>query len=390
MKNPLAVENLAANPALKRLDKQSQELVLAFAENLAGRTPVVRTAGNDLAIQAFIAKANPSVGDVHVSTELTNLSIAYIQDRVNFQASMAGMFGVENQAGFYTEYDRGDMFRGNPDLALLAPATESAGGGFKVLQENGYFAKVYSWHKDVDEQLMANQTVGDPVDDALAYVMQILYIIREQLFDTAIMPASLWTTELTGVSGTPGADEFKQWNDSTATPRSDISAQCVAMHSITGMWPNTFVLQPFVLSMLLLSAEITEAFKYTTAGAVPSLDALAASLMVGAVAGAVTPTIKIAGAVNTTSAEGATDAFDYVVGKKALLAYLDPNPGLRSPTAWINFAWGGLLGANAFGCRVKDLEDEFRHVPHRVEGDMAVDIKPVAPDLGCMFLTAVA
>ena len=389
MKGILTPDGLLANPALSRLDKQSQELVLAFAEGLTN--DVQKQASQTDAIRSFLSKANPTVGDVHVSTELTNLSIAYIQDRANFQASMAGMFGVANQAGFYTEYDRADMFRGNPDAALLAPATESAGGGFKIKQENGFFTKVYSWHKDVDEQLMAQQTVGDPVDDALSYVMQILYIIREQIFDAAIMIGSLWGLDKQGVASSPTGNQFLQWNDSSSTPRADLSAQCVRMHSQTGMWPNTLALQPYVLSALLLNAEITEAFKYTTAGAVPSLQALAESLMVGAVAGATTPSIKIAGAVEATSAEGAaTDTFDYIVGKKALLAYLAPRPSLRTPTAWINFAWTGFLGANAFGYRVKDLEDEIRHVPHRIEGDMAVDIKPVAPDLGTYFYDVVA
>lgn len=100
--------------------------------------------------------------------------------------------------------------------------------------------------------------------------------------------------------------------------------------------------------------------------------------------------MRIAGGVKTTSAEGATDAFDYIVGKQALLAYVDPNPSLRSPTAWINFAWTGLLGANAFGFRFKDLSDEFKAIPHRVEGDAAFDIKRVAVELGTHFGTAVA
>ncbi len=384
------LDRLFQDPKLSKLGKGGRELVLSFAEALGqAGTPQGGTSIANPAIRELIARSQPTLGDVHVSTELSNLSIAYIQERGQFLAGSTGVFGTAKESGFYTEYDRGDMFRITPDDAIRAPGSESAGSGFKVKQTSSYTVQVYSYHKDVDEQLMAQQSVGDPVDDAVGYVTQILLILREIVWDANIMTTG-WGLDKEGVSTGETGDQFRQWNDAASTPRRDIGAQAVRIHSVTGFWPNTFVVQPNVLLELLLHADVVDAFKHTTAGATPTLDALAATLVPPSISGGGAPRMAIAGGVKTTSKEGATDAFDYITGKQALLAYVDPNPGLKTPTAWINFAWTSLLGSNAFGFRMKDLQDEFKAIPHRIEGDAAFDIKRVAPALGTHFRTAVA
>ena len=387
-------DQLLLSPGLKRLDKSGRELVLAFAEQMVKSTQPKGFSAN-ASLRSFIEKAQPTLADVHVSTELTNLSIAYIQQLSAFAAGGTGTFGVALPSGFYTEYDKGDFFRATPDSLLRAPNTESSGGGFKVKQTSSYLAKVYSFHKDVDEQLMATQTVGDPVDDATRWVIQILTLSREILWDSIVMATGVWTgsdtgNDQVGIAAAPGADQFIFWDDAAGTPRKDIGEQAVSIHEKSGLWPNWFICQPRVLFALLINAEIVDAFKHTTAGATPTLDALGRTLMVDAVPGVQTPKVAIAGGVQTTSAEGATDAISYITGKKAILAHVAPNPGLYTPSAWINFVWTGLLGANAFGFRMKDLENEMTATPHRVEGDMAFDIKRVAVQLGVLFDAAVA
>ncbi len=383
------LDRLFKDPRLNKLDRSGRDLVLSFAEGLAANSGGGNMVAKDAAFRAFIERAAPTLADVHVSTELTNLSIAYIQERSQFLAGGQGVFGVTKEAGFYTEYDRGDFFRITPDDAIRAPSTESAGDGFKVKQTSAYQVQVYSIHKDVDEQLMAQQAVGDPVDDAVAYVTQLLLILREIVWGNKIMTTG-WGLDRAGVASGPTGDEFIQWNEAASSPRRDIGGEAVRIHSKTGFWPNTFIVQPFVLLELLLHADIVDAFKHTTAGATPTMDALAATLVPPAIDGGAPPKMAVAGGVKTTSAEGATDAFDYIIGKQALLAFVNPSPGLRSPTAWINFAWTGLLGGNAFGFRFKDLEDQLKAIPHRIEGDAAFDIKRVAPELGTFFDTAVA
>ena len=123
-------DQLLLSPGLKRLDKSGRELVLAFAEQMVKSTQPKGFSAS-AGLRSFIEKAQPTLADVHVSTELTNLSIAYIQQMSAFAAGGTAIFGVNQVAGFYTEYDKGDFFRATPDEALRAPNTESAGGGFR-------------------------------------------------------------------------------------------------------------------------------------------------------------------------------------------------------------------------------------------------------------------
>jgi len=385
----LTADRAVQDGDFKGLAKGDREFVLAFLDQLSKQ----RAIGENVAIGDWqrIAKADPDFTSPHVSTELTDLSIAYFQDATMFQAAAAAVVPVKFVAGQYNQYDKGDLFRVKPDDARRGPGAPSQGSGFKITQGT-YSCITYAWHKDVDEQLMANQATGDPVDDALAYVTQILMLIREQIFVNACLATGIWNSpDQTGVSGAPGSNQFKQWDLSGATPREDLSLQAINMHQRTGYWPNALIISPFVLRGLLLNAEIVAAFQYTTAGAVPDLVALAKCLFANLTAhGREVPRVLVAGGTGTTSAEGVTDTFAYYAGKVALLAYLNPNPGLRAASAYYTFAWQGLLGANAFGGRIKDFELPEYGVPHRVEGELACDIRVVAATLGQFFATAVS
>jgi hypothetical protein len=389
------VDELMQDPRIGRLNKSGRDLVLAFTDALGGGGS--RRSGSELLLKDWhrLAKADPSPSDVHVSTELTDMSVGYAQDFSRAAAGGSSLFPVDRQAGQFNIYDKGDLYRVDINASRRGPAAESAGGGYKITQGN-YSCIVYAWHKDVDEQLMAQQIAGDPTDDATFYVTQYLMLLREAIFAANLLKTGLWTggtggaTDQAGVAAGPGANQFLQFNAVGAVPREIFSAQAVSIHQNNGVWPNTLVLAPQVLAALLLNAEIVQAFQYTTAGAVPDMQALAKTLVSPSVAGFTPPNIVIAGGTGTTSLEGAADTFAYFAPKAALLAYVAPRPGLRIPTAYTVFAWSGLLGSNAFGIRMKDFELPRNGVPHRVEGEAAFDIKAVAAALGCYFTTAVA
>jgi hypothetical protein len=395
----LTPDDVMLDRRLGRLSKRDREFALAFFENLEkgsrkhGDVPLLKD-------WRRLEKANPTPGDIHVSTELTDFTVAYIQDMSASAAAGQGVVPVQNVAGQFNLYDRGDWNRIDELASRRGPGAESAGGGFKVTQ-GSYSCITRAWHKDVDEQLMGNQIAGDPVDDATAYVVQQLVLIRELVFVNNLLTTGIWTGsaamngggaggDITGVAAGPGAGQTKQWDQAGATPREDLGLQAISIHQQSGRWPNVLCLSPFVLKGLILSAEIQQAFQYTTAGAVPDLDALAKALIVPAIAGYTPPKIVVAGMTQTTSAEGAADTLAYLAGKVALLAYIDPRPSLRTPTAWAVFAWAGMLGANAYGLRMKDFELPRNAVPHRVEGEYSFDIRQVAAFLGVFFNTIVS
>jgi hypothetical protein len=75
------------------------------------------------------------------------------------------------------------------------------------------------------------------------------------------------------------------------------------------------------------------------------------------------------------------------MGNNALLAYINPAPGLMQPTAGYTFFWQGYMG----GSGISEIQ-KFRiqeRKSDRVEIEMAFDPQVVAPDLGCFFSAAV-
>jgi hypothetical protein len=389
----LNVETLFQDPqfdALKRIDKSGRDLVLALVEGLA-KQPAPMAPDPLLKQWERLRKDNPTPGDVFVSELLTTLSIAYFQDAAQFAASGVTPIGVQQQAGQFNQYDRGDLWRiGSVDDARRFDNQESSGAGFKVTQA-AYSCVLYAKHKDVGQQLMANQTTGDPVTDATRFVIQLLMIIREQVWATNLFATALWGIDRDGVTAAPTGEEFIQFDQAASTPITVFSTDAVRLHEKIGVWPNNLTLSPHVLRELLLHADVRDAFKHTTAGAVPTLQALAAALVAPSVAGASPPSIRIAGGIKTTSAEGAASITTaYIAGKHALLSYLDPSPGLHAQTAWSVFGWQGLLGANAFGIRINDFPIREKATLHRIEGEMGFDAKLVDAAEGVFYESAVA
>ena len=98
--------------------------------------------------------------------------------------------------------------------------------------------------------------------------------------------------------------------------------------------------------------------------------------------------VLISRAVRNTAQEGVTASISRILGENALLAHVDPNPGLRSATAMRTFVWSGLLGSTD-GIRTKRMDIAHKDAFPRVETDAAFDFKVTASELGYFFSDAV-
>lgn len=329
--------------------------------------------------------SNPQPGDVHVNTPLGNISIAYIQEAGNFVADKVfPNIPVQKQSDRYYTYDRGNFNR--DEMEVRAPGTQSAGGEYTVDNTPTYFAPIYAFHHDIPDQRRANaDAVIDPDREATLLVSQKGLLKREKLFVTKYFAGGIWSGgDDDGVSAAPGANEFLQWNDAASTPIEDIRAAKTTVLEETGFEPNTLVIGQRVFDALIDHPDIVDRVKYgQTAGGPAMIDTTELQALFKV------QRIFIMKAVENTAAEGATNVHAFIGGKKALLAYSTPTPGLMTPTAGYTFSWNGFLGASAVGSRIK----KFRMEPEssdRVEIEMAFDQKLVAAELGYFFDTAVA
>jgi hypothetical protein len=328
---------------------------------------------------------NPTAGDVHVNRPLTQISIAYMQAAEDFVASRVfPTVPVQKQSDRYFVYDRADWFR--DEMKPRAPSTESAGGGWRLDNTPSYVATVYALHKDIDDQLRANQ--DDPVDldrDAAEYLAQQAMIRREKQWIANFFTTGLWTGDQTGVSASPSTNEFLQWNDPTSTPLEVVRAQRLAIKGRTGYAPNTLVVGAAVHNALVDHPDVVDRIKYGATPGAPAIvtrQALAALFEV--------EQYLVASAIETTSGEGAgTATYDFLAGKAALLVYAAPRPSILAPSGGYTFAWTGYLGAGPEGQRIKRFRMDHLN-SDRIEMEIAFAQKLVAADLGVFFASAVA
>ena len=326
----------------------------------------------------------PTAGDVHVNTPLTNISIAYLQDAMNFVAAKVfPNIPVAKKSDRYYTYDRGEFNR--DEMEERAPGTESAGGGYTVDNTPTYYCPVYAFHKDVDDEMRANaDAVLNPDREATEYVSQKALIKREKLWVGKYFTTSVWGKDITGVDATPTGDQRLRWNDAASTPIENIREGKTYVLEDTGFEPNTLVIGKRVYDALVDHPDIIDRIKYGQTPGQPAMATLAALMNLFEL-----ERIFVMKAIENTGKEGQANSHSFIGGKHALLCYSAPNPGLMTPSAGYTFSWTGFLGAGAEGNRIKRFRIEAIE-SDRVEIQMAFDQKKVAADLGYFFSGIVA
>ncbi len=324
----------------------------------------------------------PEGSSLYVNAPLTNVSVAY-QQRANdyIAADVFPVVPVNKQGGLFYKYDKGDWFRSI--AGVRAPATETPGGGWNVTTDS-YYADVYGVHKDIDDQTRANADSMFALDrDATQWVTQNLLLKRDQLFVSTYMTTGVWGLDRAGVASGATGSQVNQWDLAAGTPIETIRAESTRIKKETGYRPNTLVLGPEVYDALLDHADILERIKYTERGQVST--ALLASLFG-------VERVLVADSIQNTQIQAAgtdTPTMSFLVGKSALLMYVNRTPSLMQPSAGYIFGWNGLLGAQATSTRIK----KFRMEPiesDRIEGEMAWDMKVVSPDLATYFSAVIS
>lgn len=319
----------------------------------------------------------PTSQSVHVNRPLTNLSVAFTQQQKDFVAGTVFPYVKSKKQGDnYFEYDRAYWYRNN--MKKRAPGTESAGSGYKVDGTPNFYCDVFALHRDIADQERDN--ADDPIDldrEATEWLSLQGMINQEIEWAANNFTTGVWTGSDTGTDITPTI----LWSASGSDPVGDIDEQRSAMKEKTGYWPNTLVIGDLTFRGLKNNADIKDRVKYTQR-AVITIDMLASLFEL--------ERVMLATGVQNTAAEGATPAYSFIANSKdAWLAYVNPSPGVRQPSAGYTFAWTGHVGAGPQGQAISRFRID-RNKADRVEIEQAFDQKVVAPDLGVFFNGAVA
>jgi len=312
----------------------------------------------------------PTSSDVHVDAILTGMSKGYFQPGSNFLGTQAfGVIPVEKKSDKYYVYQKDSFLR--DEMKLRGPSAESAGSGYGLSTDN-YSCERYALHKDIDDQDRKNSDVPlDPDADAVEFLSQKAKLNLEQAWINAFFGTGKWATDVT-----PGV----LWDTyATSDPLVDVDAGRQAVLAATGFEPNTLILGYKVYNKLRQHPDFVDRIKYTTS------EAVTAGIMARLFD---VERLLVCRAVKATAEEAAaSQTYDLMHGKHALLAYVKPQPSIRSVTAAATFMWKGVseglgetVAINRF--RMQQLKSD------RLEIEMAYVHKVIASDLG-YFLNGV-
>lgn len=319
----------------------------------------------------------PTGADQHVNQLLTDLSVMYVNEPSKFAAPQVfPPVPVNKQTGLYAEFDRGDFLR--DEAQVRAPATESAGGGYRVTTNSQYSCLKYAYHKDVADDDRAN--ADDPFRpdaNAVTWLTQKRLLKEEVAFGSAYFTTGVWTGSSTGTDLVAGTD-FTAWDDPSSDIVGIIDDQKESVETNTTFEPNVLVLNRKGWNALKNHPDILDRLKGMGS---PGAPAIANKVNVAAILEI--DRIVIGAAVQNTAAEGATASTSYIFGNHALLCYTTDSAQLDMPSAGYTFRWtpfdGGQAGAGVKTFRM-DLKEADRH-----EITFAFQHKVVAPLCGAFF-----
>ena len=319
--------------------------------------------------------------DVHVNRPLTNFSVAQIQESSEFSyRKLFGVVPVQKQADRYVEYTR--SYWNRTAAAIRAPATESAGSGFHLDNTKTYFCSDWSFHQDVDDNTRDNADSPISVDeDATRFVTRNLELRAEKNFAASFLSPNTWKGNMETVNGVLTAKDYtpagpeEMWDDPRSNPMKIIAQMRTQIKRTTGFTPNKLGISFDLFEALCENVAVLDRIKYTSEAVIT--EAMLARLFK-------LDELVVFGAIENTAEEGQVEANNFITSNKFLLCYSAPNPGIRTATAGVNFAWKGLPGAdNNEGMRIETIR-----MPHlkadRIEGTYSWDQKIVCADMGVL------
>lgn len=332
---------------------------------------------------------NPTAGSVHVNRPLTNILIGYMQSAAGFVSDQVfPNIPVMKQSDAYFKYDRSDWWRNT--FQKRAPATESAGSGWKITTDT-YFAHIWALHKDVDDAIRANADEPIRLDrDATLWLGQQAMISREVEWAANYFTTGVWTgvtgsaQDITGSATSPSTNEVQRWDVAASTPIADVKTYSDTIWLLTGMRPNKLVIGRQVWTELSEHDDLISRIQYSSNNTTPAIVSRQAAAALFEL-----DMIYVADGIQVTSAENPSFETSMttaaIAGKNGLLCYAAPSPSLFQPSAGYTFSWNGYLpGQGAQG----QVISSFRMDPlkaDRIEGEMAYAQKVVSTDCAVYF-----
>ena len=252
----------------------------------------------------------PEPENVHKDQVLTNISIMY-RNAAYVGIEIMPIVPVKKKSDIYYIYDsKADRFR--IPKTLRAPRSDSRTVDWKVTTD-GYVCDEHALNSLIDdiERDNADKPLNLEVDTV------------EFLTDIVTLGLEMRIKDMIEASLTANAPTNGLWSDyttETIDPIADIEIAKAAIHAVIFREPNLLLLGKAVYDKLKHHPKILELIKYSQKG-VLTTDLLASLFGI--------EKVIVGEAGYNTAKEGKTAVLNYLWGKNAILAYVEPRPGIK-------------------------------------------------------------
>lgn len=332
----------------------------------------------------------PSRDAVHVNQPLTNILIATMQeDGAYFAEKVCTSTPVAKLSDLYYIHPKGLFFRDSMERrAPSAVAPELS----LTQTTDSYSIQNYGLRIPLTEQQLSNQ--DNPLDLERSAIMALaaqVKINRDRRWAESFFKTGVWGTDVTGVTGTPTASQFKQWDQADSEPIKVITEALDTQHKNTGLRPNLLLLGREVLTALRNNPSVNGLLGDNQLRRITESDL--ARLIFGDETGQVRGKIVVADSVyesdkHALNVSNTANLTGFIAGKNALLMYSNPSAGLYETTACRTFerriSEQGVRPQQVSKYYVQERKTTY------LEVDDYFDQKLIASDLGYFFSAAIA
>lgn len=267
---------------------------------------------------------SPTVSQVHIQTALTDLSIAYLQEKPPISDRVFPRVSVSKKSDAFFIWNKGQMWRSN--VQGRAPGTKFARTSITLGKE--YFnCEQYALEYQIPDEVIANQDDAIDVENAgTEWLTDQLNLKKDLTFANDFFKAGIWTVGTVGTA----------WdNVSSGTPLTAIRSGVRSIRQALGASANHRIIGlggVKILDALISSNQILERSKGVVVQSQQALESMLAPIL------GLDELIISDREVNTAK-EGETPAYAPVFDNDFLLLARPITPGRMTPSAGYTFAW---------------------------------------------------
>ena len=330
--------------------------------------------------------------EVHIDRPLTNLSIAHFQSVTDFVSHrFFPVIPVLHQSDMFTFYPSGYFNKIHESKRAEEGIANSI--GYRTT-ERAYSCGDDALRTFISDRKRANADSQRMLDtEAMILIVNSLLLSKEKWFVDAFMQPGLWSQNIAGVAAAPGANQILRWSDSASDPVADMLAIHKEGLRIGKRKYNKAIMTLDVYNVVRNHPDVMERIKYSHSAGNPAIATLNTLAQLFEL-----EEILIMQTVLNTAPDGVEDPTTglppttdiFMAENKILLGYVREGGGLMAPVAGATFVHNryipqGIQGGPA----IRRYRDTPAKKGEYIEGEMSIDQRVTAPDLGCLITSVI-